>query len=107
VQHWSQGGETSVENLLLVCRRHHRLVHEGGYRLESLPDGGVRFRHPSGVPIPDAPGSPPGDADRLLESNLRSGIAIHKDTCLNGDGDPMDLGLALDALLQIAGDRSS
>ena len=32
--HWADGGRTSLDNLVLLCRRHHRLLHEGGYRIE-------------------------------------------------------------------------
>jgi Domain of unknown function (DUF222)/HNH endonuclease len=32
--HWARGGKTKADNLVLLCRRHHRLVHEGGWRLE-------------------------------------------------------------------------
>jgi HNH endonuclease len=31
--HWLAGGATSLENLVLLCRTHHRAVHEGGWRL--------------------------------------------------------------------------
>ncbi|MGE0621775.1 MAG: DUF222 domain-containing protein [Pseudomonadales bacterium] len=39
IVHWAQGGETKLDNLVLLCRRHHRLVHEHGYRVEKVPDG--------------------------------------------------------------------
>ena len=32
--HWLDGGATSLDNLVLLCRVHHRAVHEGGWRLE-------------------------------------------------------------------------
>ena len=34
IRHWSAGGETALGNLLLLCTRHHRLVHEGGFHIE-------------------------------------------------------------------------
>jgi hypothetical protein len=34
VRHWADGGETSLANCLLLCTHHHRLVHEGGWRIE-------------------------------------------------------------------------
>jgi hypothetical protein len=34
VRHWADGGETSLENLLLLCSHHHRLVHEQGWKVE-------------------------------------------------------------------------
>jgi Domain of unknown function (DUF222)/HNH endonuclease len=37
--HWLHGGPTDLENLALVCRAHHRAVHEGGWRLGRDPDG--------------------------------------------------------------------
>jgi 5-methylcytosine-specific restriction endonuclease McrA len=36
---WTRGGETSLWNLVLLCRRHHVAVHEGGWKLERGPDG--------------------------------------------------------------------
>lgn len=94
VEHWARGGETKIDNLLLLCRRHHRLVHEGGYGLERLPGGRVRFRLPCGTMIPDAPRPPPATGKRLAAS---------KATCWSGDGDAVDLGLSVDALLQAVG----
>jgi hypothetical protein len=37
--HWLDGGPTDLANLALLCRAHHRAVHEGGWRLQRLPDG--------------------------------------------------------------------
>jgi 5-methylcytosine-specific restriction protein A len=35
IRHWAEGGETSLGNLVLLCRPHHRMVHEpGGFSLE-------------------------------------------------------------------------
>lgn len=36
---WADGGTTTIENLALLCRPHHRKVHEGGWRLERRKDG--------------------------------------------------------------------
>jgi hypothetical protein len=39
LRHWLHGGPTDLANLALVCRAHHRAVHEGGWRLVRDPDG--------------------------------------------------------------------
>ncbi|MBA3690555.1 MAG: DUF222 domain-containing protein [Actinobacteria bacterium] len=53
VVHWADGGPTSLENLLLLCRRHHRMIHRpGGFRLE-IEDGQPVFRRPDGSPLED------------------------------------------------------
>jgi hypothetical protein len=39
VRHWLDGGPTDLDNLALLCRAHHRAVHEGGWRLIRGPDG--------------------------------------------------------------------
>jgi Domain of unknown function (DUF222)/HNH endonuclease len=39
LRHWLHGGPTDLANLALVCRAHHRAVHEGGWRLARDPDG--------------------------------------------------------------------
>jgi hypothetical protein len=37
--HWLLGGETNLDNCVLLCRRHHVAVHEGGWKLARGPDG--------------------------------------------------------------------
>ena len=58
VRHWAQGGSTTLANLLLLCRRHHRAVHEEGYEVAREPDGALRFRRPDGRPLPEVPPPP-------------------------------------------------
>jgi hypothetical protein len=103
LQHWAQGGETKLENLVLLCRRHHQLLHEGGYDAHVLADGSIAFETRWGEPIPDVPRPPPGSLERLLEDNQH--LEIDGDTCQGGLNDPMDLRYAVDALLAIAGQR--
>jgi hypothetical protein len=38
IRHWAHGGPTTLSNLTMLCRRHHRAVHEDGYHRE-LPPG--------------------------------------------------------------------
>ena len=51
IEHWSDGGETSLENLVLLCRHHHRLVHEGGYGCKRAADGEIVFSAPDDTPL--------------------------------------------------------
>lgn len=58
VVHWADGGPTAVHNLLLVCRRHHRMVHApGGFGL-TLEDGSPVFRRPDGSVLEEDRGPP-------------------------------------------------
>jgi len=95
LQHWSQGGETNLDNLLLLCRRHHRLVHERGYSVSLEDDGEVHVSNQYGVAIPNAPPRPP-------PTTPRSTLEIDADTCKNGHGDRMDLSLAVDGIYSLA-----
>ena len=58
VKHWANGGETSLANTILLCRRHHRLVHEGGTRLAMDRDGKAAFFTRAGKVIASAPPLP-------------------------------------------------
>ena len=55
--HWADGGETALANLVLLCRPHHRLVHEGGFALR-LEEGRPVFRRPEGSVIEDGRAPP-------------------------------------------------
>jgi Domain of unknown function (DUF222)/HNH endonuclease len=97
IRHWAHGGPTKLDNLVLLCRRHHRLVHEGGYRIDER----LRFYDPWGKHIPSAARPPPGDVDRLRRSHAQT--TVHARTCATGDGEPLDLELAVDALVRATG----
>jgi hypothetical protein len=45
-RHWLHGGPTNLANLALLCRAHHRAVHEGGWHLHRHPDGHLTARPP-------------------------------------------------------------
>lgn len=81
VRHWADGGETKLENLLLLCAHHHRLVHEQGWRVEWWGRGADRapaFVDPRGqVHVggrrPPAPELPPDPVANLVQQNQRCG----------------------------------
>jgi hypothetical protein len=50
IHHWADGGETSLDNCVLLCRHHHRLLHEGGWSMQLLPGGRLVFLDPRGGP---------------------------------------------------------
>jgi hypothetical protein len=53
IQHWADGGETSLDNLVLLCRHHHRLLHEGGFTCEKTEEGEILFRDQRQEPLPE------------------------------------------------------
>jgi hypothetical protein len=55
IQHWLHGGRTSLDNLVLLCPRHHRMVHEDGFAIATAADGALVFRSPSHRPMPQNP----------------------------------------------------
>jgi hypothetical protein len=91
IRHWARGGATTLDNLVLLCRRHHRAVHEGGYAV----DGEGRFFYPWGGEIPPVPTLPRGDPQRLADPE------IDERTCRHGSGEPMDLAATVDRLLAV------
>lgn len=103
IHHWARGGETKLDNLLLLCRHHHRLVHERGFTVERVGDDGLRFRRADGRKLDVVPSAPPGDPAALLRRDGHSGPAIGSDTCVTGTGERMHLGMAVDRMIQIAG----
>ncbi|MCH7853448.1 MAG: DUF222 domain-containing protein [Proteobacteria bacterium] len=53
VEHWSGHGETSLDNLMLLCTKHHTLVHEGGFQIETDFQNNGCFIRPDGIAVPE------------------------------------------------------
>src|SRR5881296_2094512 len=106
IQHWANGGPTTLSNLALLCRRHHRAVHEEGYQVERLPDGELRFRRPDGRSLPDVPSQPSVAHDPVHALRARhesQGLWIHARTAMPGWlGERLDLRYAISVLHPLA-----
>src|SRR4030095_8613408 len=106
IHHWAQGGPTTLSNLAVLCRRHHRAVHEEGYQVDRLPDGRLRFRRPGGRALPEGPLATRrrGDPVRLIRArNEEDGLVLHPRTAMPGWlGEHLDVGWAIDVLHPLA-----
>ena len=68
IKHWADGGATELGNLVQLCRRHHRVIHEGEINLEAESDGQLIFRRRRGDVLPQSPGFP-GPSPRCARSS--------------------------------------
>ena len=106
VRHWAQGGPTTLSNLALLCRRHHRAVHEEGYQVDRQPDGALQFRRPDGRLLPEvpAPAAVPADPVQALRAQHDAqGLRLHARTaCPSWLGERLDVGYAIDVLHPLA-----
>jgi hypothetical protein len=106
LRHWAHGGPTTLSNLALLCRRHHRAVHEEGYQVARGPDGALQFRRPDGRPLPEVPPSAkvPGDPVKALRaSHDAQGLRVDARTgCPSWLGEGLNVGWAIDVLHPLA-----
>jgi hypothetical protein len=84
IEHWADGGETKLANLVTLCRLHHRLVHEGEISIETLPDGTWRFLRPDGRHYEVIRVTPPFcyDAEEWRSRHAALGIRIDNNTAI-------------------------
>ncbi len=103
IHHWGQGGPTRLDNLVEVCRRHHRALHEGRWRI-TVGGTGLRFTHLDGRVLKAGPVGARGDPNRPGGQNRQLGLDVGADTCVpRWAGERLDLGLAIDALACLRG----
>ena len=106
VRHWAHGGPTTLSNLALLCRRHHRAVHEEGYQVDRQPDGALQFRRPDGRLLPEVPPPAAVPADPVQALRARhdaQGLRLHARTaCPSWLGERLDVGWAIDVLHPLA-----
>ena len=105
--HWIEGGKTKLPNLARLCRFHHRLVHEGGFRIEVTVTGEFRFIRPDGVVVDPAPAPTLPGAIDLEIVNRDLGLDIDPETCVaEWDGYPLDYVYAVGVMCDLDGWRS-
>jgi hypothetical protein len=129
IEHWANGGATSLDNLLQLCPHHHRLVHEGGYTVSTVPDDIkmrirsdintaihidaaqqplFRFQRPDGTVIDEAVPQISIDVGAeisLKRLNAQLGLEIDEWTAYpNWDGEPMDSAMAIDGMFSESGE---
>lgn len=106
IEHWAHGGETSLDNLVQLCRHHHRLVHEGGFTIERTPTG-LEFRTPKGHSLRTLPPAMRGSAGRCLAvAGLKPGEVDAGTVAPGSWGEPVDYDLATFVLADLADRRA-
>ena len=90
---WSLGGLTNIDKVVLLCRFHHHMVHEGGWQVVASPTEGFVFRSPNGRCLDAAP---------PVMVGRHEAVGAHSRTARDGrckwGGEVLDLDLALTAL---------
>jgi hypothetical protein len=101
IDHWARGGRTDLQNLVQLCAHHHRLVHDGGYRIERRARGELCFRRPDGRAVPCVPKRTRGTAEDVRRGNREQVLTIGSETCVpRWWGDRLDPPWVVDGLIE-------
>jgi len=101
IEHWANGGETELRNMVSLCSFHHHFLHEYEFTVELGADGSVVFRDDGGRIVPDAP--PPANPpmlgwEAIHARNARRGITAATNEP-EWDGYPADYAACIDELV--------
>jgi hypothetical protein len=96
IEHWADGGKTSLDNLITLCRRHHTFVHEHGYTIDFDDDARPIFLCPDRRPlarIPPQPEAPSDAVEALAERFASEGRDLDPLALMpqHWNGEPIDL----------------
>jgi hypothetical protein len=109
IEHWADGGETSLENLAKLCKFHHAQLHRGCFDVRVEPpvddqsEAQLVFTTPSGRRIETDlfPQFPPQVAQTAKEALQRDAPEVDATTCVTRwQGEPCDYGMAIEGLLR-------
>lgn len=106
IRHWVEGGETSLDNLVTLCRYHHRQLHRGAFTIATqCSESGRRlvFRTPEGRRLETslAQQFPKSSAETSAAALRQIAPDVDAGTAITGwRGERCDYGMAIDALLQ-------
>lgn len=106
IEHWAHGGETSLDNLVQLCRHHHRLIHEGRFTVERGV-GELVFRRSGGRVIAQVPELPRVEVDEPDRSSAQvdefeAGEVGAEGAGDTGSGESFDLDLTVSLLARVA-----
>lgn len=102
IEHWVDGGETKLDNLVTLCRFHHRAIHERGFSIRRR-DGHFEFLDPQGETIDRVPQRPVSQATFELSAWPEHGRTAELDFTDNHPqwpGGPIGLEFWVEALLK-------
>ncbi len=103
MKHWLHGGETSLDNLVMLCTFHHHLVHEDGWTINPAADGTLLFQSPAGRRLEPQPALERVDDVLTWLSEWAEGNNLDLGPGVNmpqGDGMKPDYDLAVSGLLE-------
>ncbi len=96
IRHWADGGDTSLENLTLLCSYHHRLLHEGAFRIRRGHEGTLYFQRADGRVIPQCGYRVDDVLDDMLDVALDHSI-VPDEAAEVGLGDDVPAGIPFSA----------